>query len=42
MLEYDIQLYFRRIKGWSLLAGDRRREPERLADLLLGPAGEER
>jgi alkylation response protein AidB-like acyl-CoA dehydrogenase len=42
MLEYDVQLYFRRIKGWLLLAGDRRREPERLADLLLGPAGEER
>jgi Acyl-CoA dehydrogenase, C-terminal domain len=34
MLEYDIQLYFRRVKAMTLLAGDIRREPERLADLL--------
>jgi alkylation response protein AidB-like acyl-CoA dehydrogenase len=24
-LEYDVQLYFRRAKAWSLVAGDRRR-----------------
>ena len=37
MLEYDIQLYFRRIKAWSLLGGDRHAELGRLADLLWGP-----
>jgi alkylation response protein AidB-like acyl-CoA dehydrogenase len=36
MLEYDIQLYFRRIKAWSLLAGDRHAELGRLADVLWG------
>jgi alkylation response protein AidB-like acyl-CoA dehydrogenase len=39
MLEYDIQLYFRRIKGWSLLNGDPRRELQRLADVMWGPPG---
>jgi hypothetical protein len=34
MLEYDIQLYFRRVKAMTLVAGDIKREPERLADLL--------
>ena len=34
MLEYDIQLYFRRVKAMTLIAGDIRREPEHLADLL--------
>jgi alkylation response protein AidB-like acyl-CoA dehydrogenase len=33
MLEYDIQLYFQRIKAWSLL-GDRAAEATRLADRL--------
>lgn len=36
MLEYDIQLYFRRVKATTLLVGDISREPERLADLLWG------
>jgi alkylation response protein AidB-like acyl-CoA dehydrogenase len=36
MLEYDIQLYFRRIKAWSLLYGDRQAELGRLADALWG------
>jgi alkylation response protein AidB-like acyl-CoA dehydrogenase len=34
MLEYDIQLYFRRVKAITLVAGDITREPEHLADLL--------
>lgn len=38
MLEYDIQLYFRRIKAWSLVQGDRQVELRRLADTLWGPA----
>jgi alkylation response protein AidB-like acyl-CoA dehydrogenase len=33
-LEYDIQLYFRRAKGWPLVLGDPRREYQRLADLV--------
>jgi alkylation response protein AidB-like acyl-CoA dehydrogenase len=37
MLEYDIQLYYRRAKAWSLAAGDPRREQRRLADLLFPP-----
>jgi alkylation response protein AidB-like acyl-CoA dehydrogenase len=36
MLEYDIQLYLRRIKGLALLNGDRTRELRRLADELWG------
>jgi alkylation response protein AidB-like acyl-CoA dehydrogenase len=36
MLEYDIQLYFRRIKAWVLLNGDRQHELLRLADELWG------
>jgi alkylation response protein AidB-like acyl-CoA dehydrogenase len=36
MLEYDIQLYFRRVKATTLLVGDISREPEHLADLLWG------
>jgi alkylation response protein AidB-like acyl-CoA dehydrogenase len=39
MLEYDIQLYFRRIKAWALQVGDRRKELEHVADLLWGPSG---
>ncbi|HEX8592395.1 MAG TPA: acyl-CoA dehydrogenase [Pseudomonas sp.] len=33
-LEYDIQLYYRRGKGWSLLAGDPHEELDRLAERL--------
>jgi len=33
--EYDIQLYFRRAKAYSLVWGDLRREYHRLADLVL-------
>ena len=36
MLEYDIQLYFRRIKAWVLLNGDRQHELLKLADELWG------
>jgi len=35
--EYDIQLYFRRARGWALVAGDPARECLRLADSLFGP-----
>ncbi len=38
-LEYDIQLYFRRAKAWSLAAGDPRREFQRLAGLLFDDKG---
>jgi alkylation response protein AidB-like acyl-CoA dehydrogenase len=37
MLEYDIQLYYRRAKAWSLMLGDRRRGAQHLADALFGP-----
>ena len=37
MLEYDIQLYFRRAKAWALLYDDPQREYQRLADELFGP-----
>jgi len=33
-LEYDVQLYFRRAKAWSLALGDPRREYQRLAAQL--------
>ena len=36
-LESDVQLYYRRAKGWPLLAGDRTRELLRIADQLYGP-----
>ncbi len=36
MLEYDIQLYFRRVKAWALLDGDGQAELGRLADALWG------
>ena len=35
--EYDIGLYYRRAKGWSLIYGSPAREYQRLADILLGP-----
>jgi Acyl-CoA dehydrogenase, C-terminal domain len=37
MLEYDIQLYFRRIKAWSLLDGDPAGGLQRLAGEMWGP-----
>lgn len=37
-LEYDIQLYFRRARGWANIVGDPSHERRRLADLLWGPA----
>jgi len=41
MLEYDIQLYYRRAKAWSLVHGDRERLLDTLADQLFGtPATE--
>jgi len=35
-LESDAQLFFRRARGWALVAGDRRREVQRIADALFG------
>ena len=37
--EYDIQLYYRRARGWALVAGDPSEEIDRLADHVLGPRG---
>jgi alkylation response protein AidB-like acyl-CoA dehydrogenase len=34
--EYDIQLYYRRARGWSLVLDDPAAESRRLADLLFG------
>jgi len=39
-LEYDIQLYYRRARAWSLLAGDPSNELERLADRLWNDVSE--
>ena len=36
MLEYDIQLYFRRAKAWPLALGDPRRELRRVGAMVLG------
>lgn len=36
--EYDIQLFYRRARGWALVAGDPERECLRLADRMFGPA----
>ena len=41
-LEYDIQLYYRRARGWSLVAGDPATERLRLADLLWPQSNEVR
>jgi alkylation response protein AidB-like acyl-CoA dehydrogenase len=41
-LEYDIQLYFRRAKGWPLLLATPDAEMQLLADRLVGPVGEAR
>jgi alkylation response protein AidB-like acyl-CoA dehydrogenase len=38
-LEYDIQLYFRRARGWPLVLGDPDEAYQRLADDLFGPVG---
>ena len=40
MLEYDVQLYLRRIKSWALLNGDPQRDLQRLADELWGPSAQ--
>lgn len=40
MLEYDIQLYYRRAKAWSVIWDDPRRELLRVADALYGPVGD--
>jgi len=37
--EYDIQLYYRRARGWRLIAGDPAKECLTLADRLFGPTG---
>jgi alkylation response protein AidB-like acyl-CoA dehydrogenase len=34
--EYDVQLFYRRARGWALVAGDPAIEEQRLADLLFG------
>jgi alkylation response protein AidB-like acyl-CoA dehydrogenase len=34
--EYDIQLFYRRARGWALVLGDPAAEARRLADLLFG------
>jgi len=36
-LEYDVQLYYRRAKAWSLALGDPRRGLRALAEALFGP-----
>ena len=36
--EYDIQLYFRRAKGWRLVLDDPAVEIEKLGDVVLGPS----
>jgi hypothetical protein len=37
MLEYDVQLYYRRAKAWTLAVGDPRHGVQHLADTLFGP-----
>jgi alkylation response protein AidB-like acyl-CoA dehydrogenase len=39
MAEYDIQLYYRRAKGWPLQLGDPARDLRHLADILYGNPG---
>lgn len=39
MLEYDIQLLYRRARGWALVLGDPQAELEVLATRLFGPIG---
>ena len=40
-LEYDIQLLYRRARGWSLVLGDPEHELAHLADALFGPVPSE-
>lgn len=40
MLEYDIQLLYRRARGWALALGDPQAELEVLATRLFGPVGQ--
>ena len=40
--EYDIQLFYRRARGWALIAGDPARECRTLADAMFGPGQEGR
>ena len=35
--EYDIQLFYRRARGWALVYDDPARECGRLADAMFGP-----
>ena len=35
-LESDVQLFYRRAKGWALVGGDRREELQRIADGVIG------
>jgi alkylation response protein AidB-like acyl-CoA dehydrogenase len=37
-LESDMHLFFKRAKGWTLVAGDPRRELDAIATAVLGPA----
>ena len=37
-LESDMQLYFRRAKGWTLVTGDPQDDLRRLGELLYGPS----
>jgi alkylation response protein AidB-like acyl-CoA dehydrogenase len=37
--EYDIQLFYRRARGWALVAGDPAHVAFRLADSMFGPVG---
>jgi alkylation response protein AidB-like acyl-CoA dehydrogenase len=37
--EYDIQLFYRRARGWALVAGDPAHECLHLADSMFGPVG---
>jgi alkylation response protein AidB-like acyl-CoA dehydrogenase len=37
MLESDVQLFYRRAKGWAQIGGDRATHLQRIADELLGP-----
>jgi len=37
--EYDIQLFYRRARGWALVYDDPSRECVRLADAMFGPRG---
>jgi alkylation response protein AidB-like acyl-CoA dehydrogenase len=40
-LEYDIQLLYRRARGWSLILGDPEHELAHLADAIFGPVQKE-